>query len=174
MTRGEVARVLGCNPLSIFTIRRDKLIRHRDSKGIYFRAFEVEAYLRDLRVSQLWTVDRRNGTWQMLSESLFLAFRNFVHNTKSACPLLVEPVLLSQIADFITCRADMKSAFERFGIREPNGAFCRMTTHQLRHWLNHIADKDGLPVDLQTRWLGRENARDTEAYRHANVSERLE
>jgi hypothetical protein len=68
----------------------------------------------------------------------------------------------------------MKSAFEMFGIREANGAFCRMTTHQLRHWLNHIADKGGLPVELQTRWLGRENAKDTEAYRHATVSERLE
>ena len=174
MTRREVARVLGCNHLSVFTIARDKLIRHQDSKGIYYRAFEVEAYLRNLRVRQLWTVDRRDGTRQKLSETLFIAFRNFFHATRSACPLLVEPVLLSQIADFVTCRGNMKSAFERFGIREPNGSFCRMTTHQLRHWLNHIADKGGLPVELQTRWLGRENARDTEAYRHATVSERLE
>lgn len=174
MTRREVARVLGCNHLSVFTIARDKLIRHRDSNGIYYRAFEVEAYLRNLRVKQLWTVDRRDGTRQKLSESLFVAFRNFFHATRSACPLLVEPVLLSQIADFVTCRGSMKSAFERFGVREPNGHFCRMTTHQLRHWLNHIADKGGLSVELQTRWLGRENARDTEAYRHATVSERLE
>ncbi|HVH87432.1 MAG TPA: hypothetical protein VM912_11960 [Terriglobales bacterium] len=174
MTRREVARVLGCNDLSVFTIARDKLIRHRDSNGIYYRAFEVEAYLRNLRVKQLWTVDRRDGTRQKLSESLLIAFRNFFHATRSACPLLVEPVLLSQIADFVTCRGNMKSAFERFGIREPNGPFCRMTTHQLRHWLNHIADKGGLAVELQTRWLGRENARDTEAYRHATVSERLE
>jgi hypothetical protein len=174
MTRREVARTLGCNHLSVFTIPRDKLTRHRDPTGIYYRAFEVEAYLRSLRVEQLWTIDRRDGTQQKLSESLFIAFRNFFHSTRSTCPLLVEPVLLSQIADFVTCRAEMKSAFERFNIREPNGAFCRMTTHQLRHWLNHIADKGGLPVELQTRWLGRENARDTEVYRHATVSERLE
>ena len=174
MTQGEVARVLGCNHLSVFTIAREKLIRHRDSNGIYYRAFEVEAYLRNLRVKQLWTVDRRDGTRQKLSESLFIAFRNFFHVTRSACPLLVEPVLHAQISDFITCRGNMKSAFEKFGIREANGAFCRMTTHQLRHWLNHIADKGGLPVELQTRWLGRENAKDTEAYRHATVSERLE
>jgi hypothetical protein len=174
MTQGEVALVLGCGHLSIFAIPRDKLPRHRDSKGTYFRAFEVEAYLRNLRVGQLWTVDRRDGTRQKLSESLFIAFRNFFHVTRSACPLLVEPVLNSQISDFITCRANMKSAFEKFGIREANGAFCRMTTHRLRHWLNYIADKGGLPVELQTRWLGRENARDTEAYRHATVSERLE
>ncbi len=174
MTHGEIARVLGCNHRSVFAIPRDRLIRHRDSKGTYFRAFEVEAYLRNLRVRQLWTVDRRDGTRQKLSESLFIAFRNFFHSTRSACPLLVEPVLLTQISDFITRKANMKSAFEKFGIREANGAFCRMTTHQLRHWLNHIADKGGLPVELQTRWLGRESARDTEAYRHATVSERLE
>ena len=174
MTRREVARVLGCNHLSVFTIPRNMLIQHRDSSGIYYRAFEVEAYLRNLRVKQLWTIDRRDGTQQKLSQSLFVAFRNFFHLTRSACPLLVEPILLSQITDFVTSRGDMKSAFERFGIREPSGAACRMTTHQLRHWLNHIADKGGLPVELQTRWLGRENARDTEAYRHATVSERLE
>ncbi len=174
MTRLEVAHILGCNHLSVFNIPQDKLVRHRDRSGIYYRAFEVEAYLRNLRVRQLWTVDRRDGTRQKLSESLFIAFRNFFHATRSACPLLVEPVLLSQIADFVTCRGNMKSAFEKFDIREPNGAFCRMTTHQLRHWLNHIADKGGLPVELQTRWLGRENAKDTEAYRHATVSERLE
>jgi hypothetical protein len=174
MSRREVARVLGCNHLSVFAIPGDKLVRHRDSNGTYYRAFEVEAYLRSLRVRQLWTIDLRDGTQQKLSESLFIAFRNFFHARRSACPLLVEPMILSQIADFITRRADMQSAFERFGIREPNGAFCRMTTHQLRHWLNHIADKGGLPVELQTCWLGRENARDTEAYRHATVSERLE
>ena len=174
MTQGEVARVLGCMHGSVFAIPRDKLIRHRDSKGTYFRAFEVEAYLRNLHVGQLWTVDRRDGTRQKLSESLFIAFRNFFHTTRSACQMLVEPMLHAQIADFITCRANMKSAFEKFGIREANGAFCRMTTHQLRHWLNHIADKGGLAVELQTRWLGRENSKDTEAYRHATVSERLE
>jgi hypothetical protein len=40
-----------------------------------------------------------------------------------------------------------------------------MTSHQLRYWLNDIADKGGLPVDTLTRWMGRENPRDTEAYR---------
>jgi len=36
-----------------------------------------------------------------------------------------------------------------------------------------LPTKADLPVDLQTRWLGRENPRDTEAYRHATVDERL-
>jgi hypothetical protein len=49
-----------------------------------------------------------------------------------------------------------------------------MTSHQFRHWLNYIADKGGLPVELQSRWMGREHPGDTEAYRHATVDERLE
>src|SRR5919108_6585492 len=38
----------------------------------------------------------------------------------------------------------------------------------------YIADKGGLPVDLQSRWMGREHSRDTDAYRHATVDEKLE
>jgi hypothetical protein len=111
----------------------------------------------------------------MLSESLLIVFRNFFHARKEVCRLLVEPVLVSQMNDFAAGRGTtLKSVFQRFGIREPNGAFCRLTTHQFRHWLNHIADRGGLPIDLQTRWLGREHPKDTEAYRHASVDERLE
>lgn len=151
-----------------------RLPRHRDQRGFFYRAFEVEAYLRALRVRRLWTLDRRDGTRQMLSESLLLVFRNFFHSRNGTCPLLVEPVFISQISDFAAGRGTTrKSVFERFGIREPTGAFCRVTTHQFRHWLNHIADTGGLPIDLQTRWLGRENPKDTEAYRHASVEERL-
>ena len=43
------------------------------------------------------------------------------------------------------------------------------TLHSMHAW----GVTDGR-VDLQTRWLGREHAKDTEAYRHASVDERLE
>lgn len=75
---------------------------------------------------------------------------------------------------FITGRERHQSAFERFNICEENGTFCKMTSHQFRHWLNDVADKGGLPVDLQTRWMGRENPKDTQAYQHATVEERLQ
>ena len=47
-----------------------------------------------------------------------------------------------------------------------------MTSHQLRYWVNDIADKGGLPVDALTRWMGRENPRDTEAYRFETADEK--
>ena len=49
----------------------------QDSQGSFYRAFEVEEYLRTLRVKRLWTLDRRDGTHQMLSGTLLIAFRNF-------------------------------------------------------------------------------------------------
>ncbi len=148
------------------------IARRRDGKGVFCRAFDVEAYLMRLRPERLWTVDLRNGSFQMLSQSLFVVFRNYFRH--AVCKLLVQIVNIQNISDFLCTRAESRSVFERFDIREKNGTLCRVTSHQFRHWLNYIADKGGLPVDLQTRWMGRDNPRDTEAYRHATVDERIE
>ena len=167
MTPADVVLALGVKGVP------KPLPRHHDNQGVYYRAFEVEAFLRSIR-APLWTIDRRDGTFQMLSETLLITFRNSFHPGRAVFPLLVEPILISQIADFLSGGGGTPSAFERFGIREPDGSFCRMTSHQFRHWLNYVADKGGLPVELQSRWMGREYSRDTEAYRHATVDERLE
>ncbi len=174
MPPDEVLRVIGFRCLgSVYHIPRDKLPRHQEGDTFFYRAGEVEAYLRALRVDPLWTLDRRDGTYQMLSESLFIAFQNSFRVAHGPCPLLVEPMTSYHLAVFMTGKKGMKSAFERFGICEENGAFCRMTSHQFRHWLNDLTDKGGLPTELQTRWMGRENPRDTQAYQHATVEERL-
>jgi hypothetical protein len=128
-------------------------------------------YLRRCRF--LWTVDFRNDSYQWLSETLLIAPRHFFHSSKCTSPLLVEPLSINQINDFLGVRSQMKSAFERFDIREDDGSFCRISSHQLRHWLNDVADKGGLPIDVLTRWMGRDYPRDTEVYRHATVDERL-
>jgi len=167
MTAAEVVRALGVQQVP------NALLRHRDDRGVYYRTFEVEAFLLARR-GRLWTVDRRDGTFQTLSETLLITFRDFFNPQRGPFCLLVQPVRISQIADFLSGGGGTPSAFERFGIREPDGSFCKITSHQFRHWLNYIADKGGLPVDLQSRWMGREHTRDTDAYRHATVDERLE
>jgi hypothetical protein len=108
----------------------------------------------------------------MLSETLMIAPMNFFHSKKGTCDLLIVPLNVQNISDFLAGRAESKSAFERFDIRESDRDFCRMNSHQLRYWLNDIADKGGLPVDTLTRWMGRENPRDTEAYRFETADEK--
>ena len=137
------------------------------------RAQDLADYLYQQRRPFLWTVDRKDGTYQMLSETLFIAPRHFFRRGKGNIHLLIDPVVSQQVNDFLRSRDNMKSAFARFDIREEDGAVCAITSHQLRHWLNDLADKGGLPIELLTRWMGRENAYDTEAYRHASVDERL-
>lgn len=177
MNPDEVANVLGMKyRKSVYRISSDKLPCHQGANGTFYRADEVEAYLRSERVERLWTLDRRDGSYQMLSETLFIAFgRGFYSNsTYLLNPLLVEPMTSNHLVSFLDGHGNTKSVFERFGIYEEDGTFCRITTHQFRHWLNDIADKGGLPVDLQTRWMGRQNPQDTQAYRHATVEERLQ
>ena len=177
MTSAQVEEVMGLRKRSVHSIPNGKLLRHKVKRRYYYIAAEVERYLLSLRIEKLWTIDLRDGTHQMLSESLFIAPRNFFNSCNAACPLLIEPVLAQKIANFLSSRGSgyvVKSAFQRFDIREANGEYCQITSHQLRHWLNTIADKGGLPMEMLTRWMGRENPRDTDAYRHLTCDERLE
>ncbi len=84
--------------------------------------------------------------------------------------LLIEPLTVGYITDFLTGKPGAKSVFERFNIKEPDGSFCRITSHQFRHWLNTIAVKGGLPMEILSRWMGRDNPKDTEAYIHLTHS----
>jgi len=176
MTAADVMRILGLkNKKSVFLlIKRCEFVSPPKNKtGIYFRGREVEAYLLSKRVRDLWTVNRRDGIYQMLSETLLLAPRFFFKPNFGTNPLLVEPLGFQQLSSFLRGKGVTKSAFERFGIREGDGSFCQMNSHQFRHWLNTIADKGGLPVELLTRWMGREHPRDTDAYRHLTTDERI-
>ena len=47
-------------------------------------------------------VNRRDGTFQMLSETLLITFRNFFHPGWVVFPLLVQPIRISHIADFLS------------------------------------------------------------------------
>lgn len=155
-------------------VRRGQLV---DGRWNGRRAIEVQSlasHLHSRRCHFSWTVDHGDGTYQMLSETLLIASRHFFHSRKCTFPLLVEPLSINQINDFLRGRGETKSVFERFDIREEDGSYCRISSHQLRHWLNDIADKGGLPIDVLTRWMGRDYARDTDDYRHATVDERLE
>lgn len=67
---------------------------------------------------------------------------------------------------FVSGRTGVQTAFERFNIRESDGSFYHITPHQFRHYLNDLAAKGGMHIDIQTRWMGRTNPWDTEAYLH--------
>jgi hypothetical protein len=175
LSRGEVAALFGFqNRGSVREISSSKLPYHREGGRSYYRVSDLENYLLSERAEHLWTLDRRDGTYQLLSETLFIAFAQSFHARHLGNPLLVEQMDPHALRSFTVGRARNISAFERFEIREEDGTFCKITSHQFRHWLNDLADKGGLSAELQTRWFGRENPKDTLAYQHANLEERLQ
>jgi hypothetical protein len=169
----QLTRLLGfAHRQNIYSISNNHLPCHRDAQGVFYYASDVEAYLLSMRIDPLWIVNRRDGTYQLLSETLLIAFRHFFKPGATSI-LLVEPLSFGTINHFLSSSSWGRSVFERFNIQEENGSYCKVTSHQFRHWLNDIADKGGLPIDLQTRWMGRQHANDTKAYLHSTVEERL-
>jgi len=81
MTPVEAALALGIREPSIYAVPPSRLRRHQHEGGFFYRAFEVEAYLLSLRLKRLWTVNRRDGTYQMLSETLLIVPRTSLART---------------------------------------------------------------------------------------------
>jgi hypothetical protein len=154
--RDEVSKFLGMTSKSVSQIPTSKLprtagrMRGSVSTKKEYRAADVGAYLLRLRVRDLWVVDRRDGTRQSLSESLFIAFRNFFHEGRGTNPLLVEPVTEETVNDFLRGRKNAghivaRSAFEHFELKDGEGQFFRLHSHQFRHW---VTTKAAAPVSL--------------------------
>lgn len=71
-----------------------------------------------------------------------------------------------EIQNFLTGRSNVRSVFERFGYTDADGAPLRMTSHQLRHWLNTLAQDGGASqVDI-ARWSGRKSVEQNATYNH--------
>jgi len=148
----------------------------KGSRGVIFKAKDVMKYLHSIR-GPLWVVDRRDGTRQMLSETLFIQFHNAGHATRSTNPLLVEPVREQAINDFLGGRVSgsyrTKAAFERYNIGDDHSRFFSMHSHQFRHWVTTKAAQAGVPDHVIVRWQGREHSGDLQAYKHLTPDERL-
>lgn len=147
--------------------------KYKKGRRFLYKVADIQQYLHSLR-EKTWTLNRRDGTYQVLSESLFVFHKNFFHKGGGFYKQLVMPLRFSHMQRFLLTMTSSKSIFERFDIREDDGTFCGLTTHQFRHWLNDLADKGGMPIDSLTRWMGRTNPEQTNAYRHATMDERLE
>ena len=111
---------------------------------LIFQAADVMQYLHEQR-GPLWIVDRGDGTRQMLSETLFIAFRHAFATAHMVNISLVDNVVEGTVNDFLRERSQRdghggmhviaRSAFERFDIRERDGRIVKMTTHAFRHWV---------------------------------------
>jgi hypothetical protein len=139
----------------------------------------VEEWLLE-RQENLWMIrSRGDGTVkQTLSESLFVVHRHFFHDTYNTQPLSVEKVGFQPVNDFLggrwrRCEAShedaekrdgkwmrpvVKSAFDRFGLTEPDGSRIEMTSHSFRHWVTTKVLASGASDPMVARWQNRSHS----------------
>lgn len=66
-------------------------------------------------------------------------------------------------------RAAVPSIFERLGIRLPDGKIPAITSHQIRHYLNTVAQRARVPESHIAYWSGRKNVMQNEVYDHSDM-----
>ncbi len=113
--------------------------------------------------------DHRTGL--RLADALFCVPLGFgkVHQ-KGTVPYPA-PLTQGWLAARVASRADnQKTLFERHGCVDEAGALITVTSHQFRHWLNTLAQREGLDQLDIAAWSGRANVHQNEAYDHVPAS----
>jgi hypothetical protein len=85
----------------------------------------------------------------------------------------VELMGISDVLRLISAQKDKVSIFERFGYVEQDGTPIRVRTHQLRHYLNTLAQAGGLSQLDVAVWSGRANIHQNGVYDHVSDRDAL-
>lgn len=170
LTRPEVHTLLGRKwNTTIKTDPQRLLPQHGGRRGIYFYVADLEAYLLSRRVPHLYTVRHDDGTFQMLSESLFVIFANQPRCAlTNPCRLLVEPIKASTIKSYLANKH--YSFFKTYAGAEWQKQLST-NPHSFRHWLIHVAYKGGMEMHLVLRYFAKRSAGSVADYLHFSTDE---
>jgi len=170
LTRAETAEVFGMVPGSLAPLLRSGALRLTPRKQGYrkwtYARKDIEAELLRRR-PPLFTMQISGNKYQRLSESLLITFVYANDIQAGTCPLLVRTLPDSSLVAFIGgYESSTPSAFTRFKLHEKYGGKLRLRVHQLRHWLNTIANKSGMSAFQVTLWMQRKSIKETRLYLH--------
>ena len=165
----EVLALLGLrSDVPIRTNPHGLLPQHGRGRKSYFYVADLEAYLLSMRVPHLYTVRHDDGTFQMLSESLFVVFNKQSRCGKTnPCYLLAEPISIGSISLRL---ASPTNLFRTYGEADWQRELSA-NPHCLRHWLIHVAYKGGMRIDLLLRYFAKRYASSITDYLHFTTNE---
>lgn len=109
------------------------------------------------------------------SETLLVQRVNEYNYQKSTLLPLIEGFNIGFINDALGGRENVfnSSIFEKFGYKEQNRSYIKVTTHQFRHYLNTLAQKGGASQLDIAKWSGRKEVSQNRAYDHVSADEML-
>ena len=151
-------------------LRQSSLPKRRVKKRDYLRFVDLEA--RILADIPCGFPVGNNG--HKYSEMMLVARDGETDTRKGLNPCMIAPFMLSTLRHRLENRKNgLKNIFERLGIRRADGSPVVLKSHQLRHWLNTIADRGKLSELEIAMWSGRKDVRQNQAYDHTSAEEML-
>jgi len=111
------------------------------------------------------------------SNALFCMRRNEVHDSRGVSPVQIWIPDKNTFTFDLGPRAGLKnhkSIWDRHGHVSPDGSPIKITSHQLRHFLNTIAQEGDLGQLYIAKWSGRVNISQNRAYNHMSEYEILD
>jgi hypothetical protein len=107
------------------------------------------------------------------SAALLCHLRGLRHAATATYRGAVEMIGISDVLRLVSAQQDKVSIFERFGYVERDGTPIRVRTHQLRHYLNTLAQAGGLSQLDVAVWSGRANIHQNGVYDHVSDRDAL-
>ena len=109
------------------------------------------------------------------SEALFCCRRFELDATLNTYQCIIDYVTSDQIAARIgESGSVVKTIFERFGLAEDDGTPLFIRSHQMRHYLNTLAQSNGATQLDIAMWSGRADIRQNSAYDHVSGEQLIE
>lgn len=101
------------------------------------------------------------------SNALCTILRNSFHRSRPTLSGVVDSIEIGDIGSRIGS-IESRSIFHRFNFTEDDGSPIRLKTHQLRHYLNTLAQSGGMSQLDIAKWSGRRDIRQNNAYDHVS------
>jgi hypothetical protein len=169
VTLDELAEILfvdGCTIGSARAWCRARRIELARSRGKQTASFgEVEQAVLAMLPPGFPIVDPELGL--KYSEMLCVVRKNTI-NSKTTYRCAIEQVVQGQIYDCLAGSSEKvhRSLFARMELYEEDGSTVRIRSHQLRHYLNTLAQIGGLSQIDIARWSGRRDVKQNTTYDH--------
>ncbi len=125
-------------------------MNHREVK--LYRFTSIEKHVLGWLPSDFPWLDKENGV--KYSNALFVTAKGFTNPQKANSPVMFEACNYSTVHRPLGL-ADEKNIFKRYGYKMPDGSPMTILTHEIRHWLNTIAERGGLSDWERDFWSGR-------------------
>lgn len=145
-------------------------------------ALKSEDYSYSLQ--SLWTELRKrlppNFPWYdklkniKYSNLLFLFFKDTFHPRKSDNIIQLCTVNSATFYSGFSNNEKKSNFFKRHGYKKMDGSSIRFNSHQIRHLLNTLAQRQGLTDEEIAKWSGRVNVKQNRVYNHISEEEILE